>query len=64
MTDVQIRSLVRSAIRYRLESDLTGGKPLLKEVWEQCSDVEHVEAAKRELEEIIAWLREREEQLG
>ena len=32
MTDVQIRSLVRSAIRYRLESDLTGGKPLLKRV--------------------------------
>jgi hypothetical protein len=63
-TMVQIRSLVRRQIIEVLEEDLVGGELLMKEVWEQGQSEDHVDAAKREITEIIAWLREREARLG
>ena len=64
MTDVKIRSLVRRQIICALEDDLTGGELLMKEVWEQCETFEHGDAARRELEELVALLRDRERRLG
>lgn len=57
---VQIRSLVRRQVIDALEQDLIGGELLMKEVWEECETHDHVDAAKRELEEILGWLRDRE----
>lgn len=57
---VQIRSLVRRQVIVALEEDLIGGELLMKEVWEECRSHDHVEIAKRELEEILGWLRDRE----
>lgn len=61
---VQLRSLVRRHVIRALEEDLIGGELLMKEVWEECASYDHVEAAKRELEEILSWLRDREQRLG
>jgi hypothetical protein len=60
---VQIRSLVRRQVIMALEDDLRGGELLMKEVWEECATEDHVEAAKRELEEILGWLRERDQRM-
>ena len=59
----QIRSLVRRQIITSLEEDLKGGELLMKEVWEECSTDDHVDAAKRKLEEIIEFLRDRDYRL-
>ena len=56
----EIRSLVRRQLLHYLEEDLKGGELLMKEVWEVCATDDHVVAAKRELEEILEFLRDRE----
>jgi hypothetical protein len=63
MTMTEIRSLVRSQIIYYLEQDLKCGELLMKEVWEQCETEDDVDAAKRELAEIIALLRDRSQRM-
>ena len=55
-----IQSLVRRQLIYYMEDDLKGGELLMKEVWEECSTDLDVAAAKRELEEIIELLRDRD----
>lgn len=60
VTQTQIRSLVRRQVLFALEDDLKGGELLMKEVWEECETDDDVDAAKRELEEIIEFLRDRE----
>ena len=60
-TMTQIRSLVRRQVIFALEDDLKGGELLMKEVWEECETDDHVVAAKHELQEILDWLREREQ---
>jgi hypothetical protein len=60
VTMTEIRSLVRRQIIFALEDDLKGGELLMKEVWEECETDDHVVAAKHELEEVIEFLRDRE----
>ena len=64
LTNVKMRSLVRRQLIAALQDDLDGDELLMKEVWEQCETSDLEDAAKRELEEILEWLREREQRLG
>lgn len=60
----QIRSLVRRQLSYYIENDLKECELLMKEVWEECVTLAERAVAERELEEILAWLRDREQHLA
>ena len=52
-----IRQMVREQIAQALESDLTGGETILKEVWEQLEGDDDLKDAELEVQKIIDWLR-------
>ena len=59
-TDLKIRALVRKQLIYYLKEEINGDELLMKEIWEQCETAEHVDAAKRELAEVVTRLKDRE----
>jgi hypothetical protein len=61
LSQAQVRTLTRRQIINALQDDL---ESLMKEVWEACETSDQADAVKHELEEILAWSRDRESRLG
>jgi len=57
----EIRSLTRRQLIWYLDQGIKGDEHLMKEVWEQCENDDHMAAAEDELKEVVAFLRDREE---
>jgi len=57
--EIRVRTAVRRAVIEILDEDLLGGENL-KEVWEECGDVNEQAVAKDEIRQIIALLRSTE----
>lgn len=57
--EARIRKAVRQQIIEAINNDLDGGETLMKEVWEECGDVDEQRVAKDEMREVIKLIESR-----